>query len=152
MLAPGVSGFWMSRYLFAYGTLQPGLTPQEIAPVVAKLRPLGEGFLFGTLYDLGKYPGAVLDPASPRRVYGTVFSLPRDLNIWPQLDAYEGFDANHPQESQFVRSKARVTLVETGQALFCWVYAWNAVTDGAHILESGRFILPGSNHATVPRP
>src|SRR5579871_961031 len=77
----------MCRYLFAYGTLQPGLAPPEIAPLVARLEPLGPGSIPGLLYDLGEYPGAILDPASPRTIWGTVFKLPADPTLLVQLDA-----------------------------------------------------------------
>ena len=68
----------MSEYLFAYGTLQPGLAPTKIARVAAKLRPVGEGFVRGVLYDLGGYPGAVPDPNAKGRIIGTVMELPED--------------------------------------------------------------------------
>jgi gamma-glutamylcyclotransferase (GGCT)/AIG2-like uncharacterized protein YtfP len=130
----------MSQYLFTYGTLQPGLQPPEIAPLVGKLRPIGAGFLLGTLYDLGEYPGAVIDPASPRRIYGTIIELPVDPGILLKLDAYEGFDANHPERSLFIRSRAPATLVETGQVLLCWTYALNGSPDPARVVASGRYV------------
>jgi gamma-glutamylcyclotransferase (GGCT)/AIG2-like uncharacterized protein YtfP len=65
----------MSDFLFTYGTLQPGDAPDEIASTLARLRPVGKGFVHGVLYDLGDYPGAVLDPSSKRRISGTVFRL-----------------------------------------------------------------------------
>ncbi|HSZ17651.1 MAG TPA: gamma-glutamylcyclotransferase family protein, partial [Terracidiphilus sp.] len=79
----------MSQCLFAYGTLQPGIAPGEIVPVVEKLGTVGEGFAFGKLYDLGKYPAAIFDPASAWIIYGTVFELPEDAGVLGQLDAYE---------------------------------------------------------------
>ena len=62
----------MSKYLFSYGTLRCGHAPEEIAPVVERLRPAGTGFVLGQLYDLGEYPGIVLDSRSPQRVFGDV--------------------------------------------------------------------------------
>src|ERR1700761_1601522 len=78
------------RHFFAYGTLQPGLAPPEIAPALEKLLPIGEGFLFGKLYDLGRYPGAVIDPASAWLIYGTIYELPPNEDLLTKLDAYEG--------------------------------------------------------------
>jgi len=54
----------MSGYLFAYGTLRPGFAPESVAPMVDRLELVGEGFLQGLLYDLGEYPGLVLDSRS----------------------------------------------------------------------------------------
>jgi gamma-glutamylcyclotransferase (GGCT)/AIG2-like uncharacterized protein YtfP len=48
----------MSAYLFAYGTLQPGLAPPDVALLVARLMPIGEGLARGVLYDLGRYASA----------------------------------------------------------------------------------------------
>ena len=52
----------MSDYLFVYGTLQPGFAPGEIAEAAVKLQAVGRGFVFGEFFELGGYPGAVLDP------------------------------------------------------------------------------------------
>ena len=46
----------MSDYLFAYGTLQPGFAPTKIARVASNLRPVGEGFLRGVLYESVSVP------------------------------------------------------------------------------------------------
>jgi len=128
----------MSEYLFAYGTLQHGHAPGEIAATVAKLCPVGEGFVAGTLYDLGEYPGAILDPSPTRNIYGTVFELPEDAELLRQLDAYEGFNPNNPDQSLFVRTMQTVMLMAGGE-LPCWVYEYNRSPVGARIVESGIF-------------
>jgi gamma-glutamylcyclotransferase (GGCT)/AIG2-like uncharacterized protein YtfP len=117
-------------HLFAYGTLQPGLAPAEVEPIVAQLRALGEGFTFGKLYDLGHYPGAVIDPASARIVYGTVFDLPPDPEVLRALDAYEG--------DEFVRIAQLVTLAD-GRVLNCWVYDYKSQASEDRFLASGRW-------------
>ena len=118
------------RHLFAYGTLQPGLAPREIAPLVEKLRPVGEGFLFGKLYDLGSYPGAVIDPASAWLVYGTVYELLEDVEILRKLDAYEG--------PEYVRIEQLVTLT-AGGGMSCWVYDVLGQPSEERFIESGRW-------------
>lgn len=118
------------RYLFAYGTLQPGIAPPEIASVVEQLRPLGAGFLFGKLYNLGSYPGAVIDPASASILYGTVYKLPDDTELLSCLDAYEGPEYRRIQQS--------VTLVEGG-VLTCWVYDYLGQPSEDRFIESGRW-------------
>ena len=74
----------MSEYLFAYGTLQPALAPATVAPLAARLRPVGEGFVRGVLYDLGSYPGALPNPNTAGKIAGTVMQLPEDENILRQ--------------------------------------------------------------------
>lgn len=68
----------MSEYLFSYGTLRPELAPREIAVAVSQLRKAGEGFVRGTLYDLGNFPGAAIDPSSEFKILGAVYRLPQD--------------------------------------------------------------------------
>ena len=80
----------MRQYLFAYGTLQPGLAPTKIARVAAKLRPVGEGFVRGVLYDLGGYPGAVADPSAMGKIAGTVMELPEEEGVLERLDRVRG--------------------------------------------------------------
>lgn len=128
----------MSDCLFAYGTLQPDDAPDELASTLAELRPVGEGFVQGVLYDLGDYPGAVLDPSSKRRIFGTVFQLPGDPNVLRKLDDYEAFDPRAPDKSLFIRRMQPVTLA-TGHTLQCWVYEYNREPEAAPILTSGRY-------------
>ena len=71
----------MSDFLFAYGTLQPGHAPAQIASAVEKLLPIGEAFVSGILYDLGGHPGAVLDSSSQERIIGIVYQLPEDASV-----------------------------------------------------------------------
>jgi gamma-glutamylcyclotransferase (GGCT)/AIG2-like uncharacterized protein YtfP len=120
----------MCVYLFAYGTLQPGLAPGEIAPVVEKLRPVSEGFTFGRLYDLGAYPAAIFDPASAWIIYGTVHELPEDAMILDRLDAYEG--------PEYVRIEQLVTLA-AGGVVSCWVYDYLGKPSEERFIEGGRW-------------
>ena len=118
-------------HLFAYGTLQPGLAPAEIAPAVAQLQALGEGFLFGRLYDLGDYPGAVVDPASKWIIHGTVYALPaKHPEVLDALDAYEGED--------FVRI-AQMAALADGRAMNCWVYDYRGQPGDDRLIASGRW-------------
>lgn len=128
----------MSDYLFTYGTLHPEHAPDEIALAVEKLRPVGKGFVHGVLYDLGDYPGAVLDPSSKRRISGTVFRLPEDADVLRQLDQYEGFNPDAPGKSLFIRTRHPVVLA-SGRTLECWIYVYNGKPEDARILPSGRY-------------
>lgn len=126
----------MSGYLFTYGTLQPGRVPAEIAQTAKKLQPVGKGFVRGVLYDLGDYPGAILDPSSQRTITGTVFQLPDEEGVLRRLDEYEGFDSSAPGGSLFIRAMEPVMLA-SGGAVECWVYVYNRDAKRARILESG---------------
>ncbi len=128
----------MSRYLFIYGTLQPGHAPDEIAVAVERLRLVGRGTVSGVLYDLGDYPGAVLGGNRQSRIFGTVFELPDDANVLQALDEYEGFNPEAIAESLFVRVEHAVEMAD-GRALNCWIYAYNLDPVGARILLRGKY-------------
>ena len=127
-------------YLFAYGTLQPGHAPGEIAAIVQHFEIVGKGTVPGTLYDLGAYPGIVLDQAGSRLISGTVFRLPAGDDVLRRLDAYEEFDPQQPQRSLFLRRLHPVRLAD-GRILNCWLYEYNGSLDAARIIESGSFVL-----------
>ena len=99
-------------------TLQPGFAPQDIAETAAKLRPVSQGFVYGEVFELNGYPGAVPDPASKNRIAGTVLELPEDESVLRQLDAYEGYDPAVPETSEFVRVRITVAL-SGGGAIEC---------------------------------
>jgi gamma-glutamylcyclotransferase (GGCT)/AIG2-like uncharacterized protein YtfP len=128
----------MSEFLFVYGTLQPGLAPAELAPAVANLVLIGEAFVNGVLYDLGGYPGAVLDASSQQRIIGAVYQVPEDPTVMAELDAYEEFDPAAPQSSLFLRMLHPVELA-TGGALQCWVYVYNRDPGTATVISGGKF-------------
>jgi gamma-glutamylcyclotransferase (GGCT)/AIG2-like uncharacterized protein YtfP len=128
----------MSFYLFAYGTLQPEFVPPTIAHAVARLHPIGRGFIRGVLYDLGGYPGAVLDPSTEKTIGGLVLQLPEDANVLRDIDAYEEFDPDVPERSQFIRVLRPVVLA-TGGTLQCWIYVYNRNPSSARIFSDGLY-------------
>jgi gamma-glutamylcyclotransferase (GGCT)/AIG2-like uncharacterized protein YtfP len=113
-----------SDYLFTYGTLQPGRAPAEIASLVARLEIAGRGYVYGTLFDFGHYPGAVLDASSANQIPGTIYKLPADRALLAELDEYEEFSPQSPETSQFIRELHTVHW-EDGQSVPCWVYVYN---------------------------
>lgn len=120
-------------YLFAYGTLAPGRAPAEIAWAVDQLRPVSKGFVHGRLYDLGEYPGAILDASAQQKIHGTVYRLPQHCDLLPALDQYEEFDPIAPEQSLFLRVLANVELF-SGQSLPCWIYVYNRHQESARIV------------------
>jgi gamma-glutamylcyclotransferase (GGCT)/AIG2-like uncharacterized protein YtfP len=100
----------MSKHLvFVYGTLRqggiramPGLFP------AAKF--IGTAKIVGSLYDLGAYPGLVLDESSAP-VTGEVYEI--DEEILRELDEIEA-------SSNYRREQIEASL--DNQKLPCWVY------------------------------
>ncbi|HTX75571.1 MAG TPA: gamma-glutamylcyclotransferase family protein [Terracidiphilus sp.] len=127
-------------FLFAYGTLQPGLVPSELVPLVARLSVVARGSIRGILYDLGGYPGAVIDPRAEGCIHGVVYRLPEDPDIFSELDSYEEFDPDAPAESLFRRILHPVAT-DGNSDLDCWLYVYNRDPGSATILKSG--VFPG---------
>jgi gamma-glutamylcyclotransferase (GGCT)/AIG2-like uncharacterized protein YtfP len=109
--------------LFVYGTLHPERAPTMVADVVRRFIAVGRGSVRGWKYDLGEYPGLVLD-ATGNAVAGDVFALPEDAEVLRRLDAYEGYDAGDLTASLFRRVRTLVAMVD-GSALECWVYVYH---------------------------
>jgi gamma-glutamylcyclotransferase (GGCT)/AIG2-like uncharacterized protein YtfP len=152
----------MPDYLFAYGTLLPGAAPAEVAGIAARLKAVGEGCVRGRLYNLGHFPGAVLEETGNERsgggkssadrgadrvadqnkagqmVYGTVFELPRGPAVLQALDAYEEFDPANPAASQFLRRRC-VASLQSGAAIECWIYVYNRGVKNIPVVEGGRW-------------
>lgn len=135
-LVPRTTSF-MSEYLFAYGTLRPGFAPSRVAPLVDRLEPVGEGILWGFLYDLGEYPGLVLGSQAGHRISGSVFRLPEEADFLTALDAYEGFEPDCPEASVFVRLETTVEMMD-GTPIACWVYVYSGPTHGFPSIASWR--------------
>ncbi len=112
----------MPELLFIYGTLHPDRAPREIAAVARRLTSVGRGTICARLYNLGAYPGAVLDPNAPP-IAGELFTVP-DCATLAALDAYEDFRPGSPDESLFLRCKTVVTF-DDGSQKSCWVYTYN---------------------------
>lgn len=127
-------------HLFVYGTLLPGLAPPLIREVVDRLEVVGAATLGGRLYNLGSYPGCVLDQTCGSRVHGIILAIP-DESILQRLDWYEGFVANDAQGSLFLRVSARAALVD-GSSLDVWVYVYNREVKDARLIEDGRYGRP----------
>jgi len=131
----------MTNYLFLYGTLLPYLAPSVIAPVVAKLRRVGEASVRGALYHLGGFPGAILDEGADGHIHGTVFELPGDEGVLSALDEYEDYDPQNVEQSQFVRRLHPVALA-SGEEMRCWIYVYNREVGSAARILSGRYLQP----------
>ncbi len=128
----------MSEYIFIYGTLSPEIVPDEIADVVRKLRLIGEGFVYGKLYDLGEFPGAKLGGRSRTKIRGRVYQLPSDKKLIKSLDAYEEFIPGKPGQSLYLRKKTPVML-ESGKRIEAWIYEYNGDITFLPMIRNGDY-------------
>ena len=116
----------------------PNEADREIAPIVKRLRRIGAAYVRGRLYDLGGYPGAIIDQSSNTSIHGELVELPADKTTLDALDAYEEFDSSNPEKSLFVRKKTKIKLAN-GRTVEGWIYVYNRDPGDAPIIRGGNY-------------
>src|SRR5579863_2724825 len=99
----------MKDYLFVYGTLRKDYDLKLKKRVSSDLQYVGKAKVAASMYDLGKYPGAVKNNKG-NEVIGDVFLLNDPERVLRILDKYEGIAEHGPELPEFVRKRNRVTL------------------------------------------
>jgi gamma-glutamylcyclotransferase (GGCT)/AIG2-like uncharacterized protein YtfP len=112
----------MPQLLFIYGTLHPDRAPAEIADAARRLTPIGPATIRARLYNLGAYPGVVLDQAASP-IPGELFAVPDNATL-ARLDWYEDFRPADPANSLFLRVETTATKPD-GSHHPCWLYVYN---------------------------
>lgn len=124
--------------LFVYGSLMGGIQ----SPIATYLKSnsifLGEGFVYGKLYDIGKYPGLVDDNTLNSKVIGHIFQLSNPTAMLPNLDYYECVGDGFAQPNEYRREAITVHLGEKKE--FCWGYLYNSETTHLKRIESGNYL------------
>ena len=126
--------------LFVYGTLRRFFGHAMHAVLAEHAEFAGEGTMAAQLFDLGRYPGAVLSAAGDERVVGEVYRLrePQAAETLRRLDEYEGVapGATEPREYRRDRTSVRMT---GGETIDAWVYVLNRVPRHGRRIESGDY-------------
>ncbi len=128
----------MKEYLFVYGTLMNEFAPTEVAETMTRLKYLGDGFVYGRLYDLGEYPGAILGKKTESKIFGRVYQLPPDSSILQKLDDYEEFSPHQSSPNLFVRKKTLIVLKD-GRRIRGWIYEYNRNIKSSTLIKSGDY-------------
>ncbi|WP_114783334.1 gamma-glutamylcyclotransferase family protein [Botryobacter ruber] len=124
--------------LFVYGTLLQESNSEMAAFMRRNSTDLGSGYIFGRLYDLGDYPGAVVSTAEGDKVYGHLYQLHQPADVLPALDAYEEFGPDFPEPNLFIREVVEVHF--NGTSRYCWVYLYNGAVNEAARIASGDYL------------
>jgi gamma-glutamylcyclotransferase (GGCT)/AIG2-like uncharacterized protein YtfP len=123
--------------VFFYGTLMAGFDRRRRAGIDDKLKLVGRGAIRGALFDLGIYPAAV--PAPESIVWGEVYEMTEPETVLAALDDIEGYRADDPDRSLYLRQRADVRLPDGGESL-AWVYFYNAPLGRAPRIPSGDYL------------
>lgn len=127
----------INRFLFVYGTLlQPDNEFAEYLNQHCKF--ISEGKVKGLLYDIGEYPGALIDSSQESYIYGNIFRMDEPGAILKVIDDYEGIGElyNHPQE--YIREQVDI-LTDNGN-MSCWMYIYNLTVDTYRQIPAGDYI------------
>jgi hypothetical protein len=71
---------------------------------------VGRGKIPGTLYDVGRYPGAVKRSGTRAFVWGDLYRLRDPDRALKILDRYEGLDEKNLGRAEFRRSRVTIDL------------------------------------------
>ena len=107
-------------YLFVYGTLRNDYDLKLKNKVSRDMEYVGKAKVDDSLYDLGRYPGAIKEKNNSNEVIGDVFLINDSNRIFKILDKYEG--------EEFRRKKDQVRL-KSGKLLDAWIYWYNLKPD-----------------------
>jgi gamma-glutamylcyclotransferase (GGCT)/AIG2-like uncharacterized protein YtfP len=105
--------------LFAYGTLMTGFSRR---PLLKGAVLEARGRIRGSLYDLGEYPGVVLEGTG--WVHGELYRVPGMAERLSVLDQAEAYDAGDEAGSLFLRRRVAV-LIGDGSSREAWIYVLN---------------------------
>jgi gamma-glutamylcyclotransferase (GGCT)/AIG2-like uncharacterized protein YtfP len=124
----------MSHLLFVYGTLlQPG---NQLADYLARhCKYLHHGKIKGTLYDIGEYPGLIIN-YTLGYVYGSIYET--DDEALKLIDDYEGYGEDQDIPNLYLR-KLRLIETENGP-VDAWVYIYNHPVEGLDKIPSGDYL------------
>jgi gamma-glutamylcyclotransferase (GGCT)/AIG2-like uncharacterized protein YtfP len=130
----------MKDYLFVYGTLKHEFAPPEISVELEKLKYVGDGFIYGRLYDLGQYPGVVSGRGIREKVFGRIYEIPSayDESLLAKLDDYEEYYRNAKGRSLFVRRRVNVYRPNR-EPLRTWAYLYNKDVKPSQRIKSGHY-------------
>lgn len=120
--------------LFVYGTLRRGLRLHHHLQGAVYL---GEARIAGSLYDIGTYPGLLVNP-SPGWVSGELFKV--DEEMIQSLDAVEEYNPKEPERSEYLRRVVTV-WTPTGVPMKAVTYIFNRDVQGFVFIDSGDYKL-----------
>ena len=127
----------MVDLLFVYGTLMQDFSSEITQVLRSKSKFIGEGWISGTLYDLGSYPGLVYMAGMEDKVRGEIYQMYRPELLLPVLDYYEMMDPAQPAANEYNRSL--LPIRSAGQIMECWTYIYQQSVAGLPKITSGDY-------------
>ena len=125
-----------SALLFIYGTL---LNHNNEFAVYLKEHShfFANGKVKGKLYDIGEYPGAILNDGD-EYIYGVILQIDDPEVVFLEIDDYEGYGDEQPEPNEFIRVSTDVETVS--EIVSCYVYVYNLPIDDLPTITDGRYL------------
>lgn len=120
--------------LFVYGTLQREGAAHYL--LAGKVTLLGVAWMQGLLFEVDRYPGAVLLSDSGHRVRGELYRMHDGKALLARLDVYEETGPQHPVPHEYRRMPVTVTDAG-GLSSTAWTYLYNRLTDALVPIKNG---------------
>jgi len=123
-------------FLFVYGTLLDANNEYALY-LKSNSSFYSDGKVKGKLYDIGDYPGAVLEDGDSF-IYGSILKIGNPEKVFSVINDYEGFGNGQVQPNEFIKIR---TKIETDTGIIdCWIYLYNLPVTGLPYIQDGRYI------------
>ncbi len=138
--------------LVVYGTLRSGTGWRERLGVAALVESVGPCTLVGSLFELGWYPGLVLDGAGS--VVAEALRL-LDPSALDAFDRFEGYDPARPDDGEYRRLVVRIEVAEGDPARRtardAWVYELRVAPTDRRRVVGGDWLAHTGGRTGDPR-
>ena len=124
--------------IFVYGTLKSTHQHPMHQSLLRYATYMGEGFLLGKLYRIDWYPGVVPSDNEQDKVFGEIYKIKNEKDLFEILDEYEGYEINDERNSDYLRRKTQVW--HNDKPLEAWVYWYNQSVVGLEEVGNGIFL------------
>lgn len=126
-------------YIFVYGTLRQACPTGAHDKYLMGATFIAPAKIKGRLFKVSYYPALVVDAAADW-VIGEVYQLASTEQL-AALDAYEECTYPAQPEQEYQRQKVEV-LIDGGEYLSVWVYAYQHASAHLEFIASGDFLNP----------
>lgn len=122
-------------YLFVYGTLLQ--SDNQFAQYLNQHCDfIITGKIAGILYDIGEYPGLVIDD-NAGDVFGSIYQI-RNTQVLKEIDTYESVGADEEQPNLYQRIYHSIETADGPKD--AWVYIYNLPIEGLLRIPSGDYM------------
>ena len=129
----------MTSYLFTYGTLLSGMGHPMHEVLIHFAELAGPAYINGKLYELGQYPGLVLSNNVKKVVWGEVYRIHTEDELFRYLDDYEGCASHCRKPHEYRRDLVTIHDAD-GHSLLAWAYLYKKPVNHLQLIPNGDYL------------